>query len=86
MDRVRAGALGGPDVLLRVEVARDLDRLVGDARMERAAIVRRGHRDGADPELAAGAEDPDGDLAAVRHQEPPDRHSGDGNAPRPVVR
>ena len=38
--------------------------------MERAAIVGRRHRDGSDPELAARAEDPDGDLAAIRHQEP----------------
>ena len=86
MDRVGAGALRGADVLLGVEVARDLDRLVGGARVEGAAIVRRGHRDRADPELAARAEDPDGDLAAVRHQEPPDRHSGDANPPETVVR
>ena len=42
--------------------------------MQRAAVVGRGDRDRRDPELAAGAEDPHGDLAAVRHQELPDRH------------
>ncbi len=42
--------------------------------MERAAVVGRGNGDGRDPELAAGAEDAHGDLAAVRHQELPDRH------------
>jgi hypothetical protein len=56
-----------------VEVARDLDRLVGRAGVERAAIVRRDHRDRGDPELAAGPEDAERDLAAVRDEELPDR-------------
>jgi hypothetical protein len=56
-------------VLLRVEVSRDLDRLVGRARVQRAAVVGRDDGDGADPELAAGAEDAQRDLAAIRDEE-----------------
>ena len=74
MDRVGAGLLRRADVLLASEVARDLDRLVGGAGVQRAAVVRRGDRDGRDPELAAGAEDAHRDLAAVRHEELADRH------------
>ena len=77
MDRVGPCRAGGTHVLLRVEVARDLDGLVGGPRVERAAIVRRDDRDGADPELAAGAEDAKRDLAAVRDEELPDGH-GEG--------
>ena len=54
--------------------SRDLDRLVRDARVQRAAVVGRGHGHGRDPELAAGAEDAHGDLAAVGDQELGDRH------------
>ena len=75
MDSVGAGPLRGADVLLRVQVRRDLDGLVGDARMQRRPVVGRDDRDGRDPELAAGAKDADGDLAAVRYQELRDRHS-----------
>jgi hypothetical protein len=57
VDGVGAGRVRRPDVLLRVEVARDLDRLVGRARVERAAVVGRDDGDGADAELTAGAED-----------------------------
>ena len=71
MDRFRARLLRGPDVLLGVEVARDLHGLVGRAGVQRAAVVGRGDRDRPDPELAAGAEDAQGDLAAVRHQKLP---------------
>ena len=53
-----------------VEVALDLQHTVGRARVERLAIVGRGHGDGLDPEAAARAEDPHGDLAAVRHEQP----------------
>jgi hypothetical protein len=49
-----------------VEVGRDLDRLAGDARVQRPGVVRRGNRHGRDPELTAGAEDPHRDLAAIR--------------------
>ena len=66
MDRVRAGLLGGPDVLLGEEVALDLDGLVGDTRVQRAEVVRcsDGHR--RDACVATGAEDASRDLAAVR--------------------
>ena len=69
MDRVRADALGGADVLLREEVALDLDRLVRESRVEGAAVVGRGDGDGRDPRVGAGAEDPRRDLAAVRYEE-----------------
>ena len=86
MDRVGARPLRGPDVLLGVEVRRDLDRLVRRAGVQRAGVVGRRDRDGRDPELAAGAEDADGDLAAVRYEELPDPHAGgrfSRNARRP---
>ncbi len=70
MDGVCSGLARGPHVLVGVEVARDLDDLVGDAGMQRACVVGSGDRDGLDPELPAGAEDPDGDLAAVRDEQP----------------
>jgi hypothetical protein len=54
-------------VLVSVEVRRDLDRLVGGASVQRAAIVRRRDGNRGDPELAAGTEDPQRDLAAVRY-------------------
>src|SRR2546430_1416382 len=86
MDRVGARLLRGPDVLLGVEVARDLDGLVGLARMQRALVVRRDGGDGRDPFGRAGAEDPDGDLAAVGYEELPDLHAAvrlSRNARRP---
>ena len=74
MDRVGAGLLRRADVLRGEEVALDLDRFVCGAGVQRAAVVRRGNRDGGDSELAAGAEDAHGDLAAVCHQELLDLH------------
>ena len=74
MDRVRADALGSADVLFRGEVALDLDRLVGDSRVEGASVVGRGHGDGRDPGVGAGTEDPGRDLAAVRYEELSDLH------------
>ena len=65
MDGVGARLARGPDVLGSVEVRRDLDRLVGRPRVQGAAVVGRGHGDGGDPELAAGAEHPERDLAPV---------------------
>ena len=53
-----------------VEVALDLEHAVGRARVERLAIVGRRHGDGLDAEPAARAEDPHGDLAPVRDEEP----------------
>ena len=69
MDGVRSRLLGRADVLLGVEVARNLDGLVGEAGVEGAEIVRRGNRDGADSGFAARAEDPRRDLAPVRYEE-----------------
>jgi hypothetical protein len=67
VDRVGAALLRGSDVLLGVEVRRDLHGLVGDAGVQRARVVGRDDRDRRDPALAARAEDADGDLAAVRY-------------------
>ena len=75
MDRVGAGLLRRADVLLGVEIARDLDGLVGMPGVEGAEVVRRSDRDGADPGLAAGAEDARGDLAPVRYEELLNLHS-----------
>src|SRR5262249_7238631 len=74
MDRVGARLLRRAHVLLRVQVRRDLDRLVRRARVQRAAVVRRDYADGPDSELAARAEDADGNLTAVRHEELADLH------------
>src|SRR5215218_9857987 len=68
MNRVRAGGLCGPDVLLGEEVALDLDGLVGAPRVERALIVGRRNCDRRDSGLLAGAEDPGGDLTAIRYE------------------
>ena len=76
MDRVGAACLRRADVLLRVEVARDLDELVGRARVQRAAIVGRHDGDRLDAELAARAEDADRDLSPVRDEQLVDRHDG----------
>ena len=51
-----------------------LVEFVRGASVQRAAVVGGGDGDRADSELAARAEDAQGDLAAVRHQELPDRH------------
>jgi hypothetical protein len=77
VDRVGAGGERGADVLLGVEVARDLDHLVGGAGVQGAAVVGRDDGHGPDPEPAAGAEDADRDLAAIRHQQPTDRHAAE---------
>jgi hypothetical protein len=60
-----------------MEVARDLDRLVGRARVQGSGVVGRNHRDGRDSPLATGAEDAQRDLAAIRHEQLPDRHDGE---------
>ncbi len=77
MDRVRARRLRRADVLLGVEVARDLDRLVGRARVQRPGVVGRDHCDRRDALPPARAEDAQRDLAAVRHEQLPDRHDGE---------
>ncbi len=74
MDRVGARLLRRAHVLLRLQVRGDLDRRVRLARVQGAAVVGRGDGDRRDPELAAAAEDPAGDLAAVGYEESADRH------------
>ena len=67
------GAVGGGrrDQVLHDEVAlrrrrrAHADGLVGPGDVQRRGVGRRVHRDGADAELAAGADDADGDLAAI---------------------
>ncbi len=76
VDRVGAGLLGRADVLLGIEVAADLDGLVGRARVQRVLVVRGGDGDRGDPELAGRPEDTDRDLAAIRYEELPDFHAG----------
>src|SRR6185436_1024987 len=71
----------GTQVGLRGRRPPERDRLVG-LEGERSPAVRLGEDgDGADPELAAGAEDPPRDLAAVGHEHLADRlHAGTGHA------
>jgi len=73
MDRIRAGLLRRADVLLREEVAADLDGFVGGPRVQRSLVVGRDDRDGPDPELTASAKDAQRDLAAVGDEELPDQ-------------
>ena len=74
MNRVGAGDLGGADDRRNVQVAvgagrrADADVLVGEADVERVLVGLGVYRDGLDAELAAGADDPQGDLAAIRDQ------------------
>ncbi|TMM13809.1 MAG: SDR family oxidoreductase [Actinobacteria bacterium] len=70
MHRVRSGLERGAHVLAGVEVGRDLDGRICRARVQGAAVVGRDDRDGRQSFLAARAEDPQRDLAAVRHQDP----------------
>ena len=75
MDAVGAGRLGGGDDLVDAQVAvgcrpgTDLHRLVGHAGERRAAVGLGddGHR--LHPEPAGGADDADGDLAAIGDQD-----------------
>jgi urocanate hydratase len=75
MDRICSGLLRGAHVLFRVQVARDLNRLVRIACVERLAVVGRDHRDGGDAERPARPEDAQRDLAAVGYEELADLHS-----------
>ena len=71
VDGVRTGGPGGVDhgADRQVAVTRvgctDGDRLVGGARVRGFAIDGRADGDGLDAELATGADDAQGDLAAV---------------------
>ena len=75
MDRVGAGDLGGADdgrhVQVAVEAARraDADVLVGEPHVQRVLVGLGVHGDGLDAELAARADDPQGNLAAIRDQD-----------------
>ena len=51
------------------------DRLIGAADVERTGVVLGVNGDGADSQFSCGANDSDGDLAAIRDQELVDRHS-----------
>src|SRR3989454_583769 len=84
VDRRGAGCLRDRDQLVDAEVAvggrRRPDRvgMVGLAHVEGAAIRLRVDGDRLDAELAAGAHDTHGDLAAVRHQDALEERPGSG--------
>jgi hypothetical protein len=77
VDGIGAELLGCSDVLLRVEVARDLDDLVRCAGVQRRGVVGRCDGDRGDPELAARAKDPHCDLASICHEQLLDRHDAE---------
>ena len=74
MDGIGAGAAGGidqaidPQVALRRRVAADVHRLVGKPDVARRAIAIGIDGDRADPHVAAGADDANRDLAAIRNK------------------
>ena len=75
MDGLGAGDLGGAEDGRHLEVAvggagaADADGAVGEGDMEAVAVGGGVDRDGLDAELAAGADDADGNLAAVGDQD-----------------
>jgi hypothetical protein len=75
VDRLRAGRLDGGEDRLGVEVrlgrcaAPEGDGLVGHTHVERTGVDVGVDGHGADPEPLAGADDPDGDLPPVGHQQ-----------------
>ena len=72
---VRAGDLAGGEQRRDVEIAvarrrrPDADALVGEPHMHRVFVRGRVDRDGGDPELLAGAQHPERDLAAIGDQD-----------------
>ena len=74
MNGVGACFACGANDFLRVEVGGDRDGATRDPRVERSGVVGGCDGGGLDAEPLARAEDADGDLAAVRHQEPSDCH------------
>ena len=89
VNRLDVADLGGADHAVDLEVAvggfrgADAEGLVGGLQIGRAAIRLAEDRHGLDPQLAAGADDPQGDLTAIGHQNAlkhraaaclPDRH------------
>jgi len=75
MDRVGAIGQRGADDRRDVEVAvlgcgrPDAYRFVGHAHVQRILVCSRIDRQRGDVQLAAGADDPDGDRAAIGHQQ-----------------
>ena len=75
MDGVGAGDFGGAqhrgDAEIAVGAARGADAhvLVGKADVQGVLVGLRVHRDRLDPQLAAGADDAQGDFAAIRDQD-----------------
>jgi hypothetical protein len=75
VDGVGAAALGRLEqavrhqVRLRGRVPAEREGLVGHADVQGVAVRIRVHRDGGDALVAGGADDPDGDLPAVGHQD-----------------
>jgi hypothetical protein len=86
MDGLRAGLPGSVqdsplvEIALRRRPRPDEIRLVGGGDVQRGAVGLGVDRDGADPELPQGAEDADGDLAAIG-----DEHLGEGGHDRPIL-
>src|SRR5262249_6993701 len=72
VNRIRTCLPRRADVLLREEVARDLDRLVARPGVQRALVVGRYDGDRRDSELPTRAKDSQRDLAPVRDDELPD--------------
>ena len=78
MDRLRAGAPGGPDQRVDVEIAglrarrADAHALVRRPDMGRAGIGLGMHRDDMQPHAPCGPGDAAGDLAAIGDQQPPE--------------
>ena len=75
MDRVGPGDLGGGDEIRDLEVGdaagrrADAHVVVGEADVQRLPVGLAVDGDGLDAQFAAGADDPQGDLAAVRDQD-----------------
>ncbi len=75
MNGVGTGDLGGGDEIRDAEVGQaarrraDADVVVGEAHVQRLAVGLAVDRHGLDAELAAGANHPQGDLAAVGDQD-----------------
>jgi hypothetical protein len=71
MDELGATLARRGDERVRVEVRRDRNDRVGDARVQCVLVAGACNRDGAQTEAAARGEDADGDLAAVGDQQRP---------------
>jgi hypothetical protein len=75
MDGVNIGDFGGADDGRNVEIAvaeagrADADGLVGKAHVQRVAVGLAVDGDGANAQFLAGADDPQGDFAAIRDED-----------------